>query len=120
MVRPDLDPETDPLFNFGWLPKDLPQLDEDEPVLPRGAVRRGDGVRVERTDLTVIAALLYAMEGDGVHWAGSPDYVGSDELAERLSEHLGDYGISKRTLQDRFAAARKRIPSPGRKPKPKR
>lgn len=111
-AAPDLDPTSDPLFFFGWLAADLPDFAADVVSAPQVPKRRGDIARVANTDLTIIGAMLFTLEGK-LGCARHPRFSSTAQIIEHIEHHMKGYpGVSKRTLEDRFSRARKLIDNP--------
>ncbi len=107
----DLDPTSDPLFFFGWKRSECPIFAEYD-VGPKPPRRRSDAVKIEKTELMILGALLYVIEGNA-DCRPHPGFATAEKLIAHVVEHFRGYrGISKRTLEQRFAQARALIEKP--------
>ena len=102
----DLDPASDPFFFYGWRAGQRPDFGKLSESQGPAKPRTGDAVKIEKTDLRIIGALLHVIEGKA-NCNPHPAFPTSERLIAHLAEIMQGYrGLSKRTLEQRFAKAR--------------
>lgn len=101
------DDGTGSFYSFGWPRDKLPEFaaiegeDADAPAPPR----RGS-LRTENATLAIVGGLLAFIFGE-LGNKRHPDFRSENQLIEFLEEKCKGYGgLSKRNLQDKFAAAK--------------
>jgi hypothetical protein len=110
--KPDLDPLYDTFFFYGWMARQRPDFAKLGESQQLAKPRPSDAAKIEKSDLGIIGALLYAVEGKA-NCSRHPDFPTAERLIAHLAENMRGYrGLSKRTLETRFAEARALIDKP--------
>jgi hypothetical protein len=104
-----------PYKRYGWLRTKLPDFDKSGPEAPYGTVppvTKPKGRSDEPGNLAVIGSLLLVIRGGKYGIEAHPDFKSEAALIDFLAEMIGYPGMSPRTLQTKFAIAKRVLERP--------
>lgn len=105
-----------PIYRFGWPKNEQPDFDEipveESPQKPNQQTRFDTpyGSKIERTYQVIIGAMLELMLGKSKGGQSHSIFKNQSAIIDALVSHYpGKPGISKRTLEEKFAAAKREL-----------